>query len=101
MAVGGYVSSGLLLCVGSALHFGAVIRAPLLIAAVIAFLAGAVVHILDKLTRLRATLVAKINDSIGDVYDEGERAGVRHEQLAAATAAGTPQLAAVHDLSPR
>lgn len=98
-ALGGYIAAGALLCFGSLQEFGESTRGPLMFAAVIAFLAGGVIHILDKIGLHNEEVLAKIDDSVGDVYDEGERAGVRHEMLAAAAA--DTQLAIVHDLSPR
>lgn len=76
--------------------------------AIVAFLAGAVIHILGeinqrsealqkKIDRHNAAVQKKIDDSVGKVYETGERAGVRHERLAA----GSPKLSVVHDLSPR
>lgn len=102
-ALGGYVVSGGLLAVDCMVQSGDFGRI-----AIIAFLAGAVVHILDeislrgdalqeKIDRHNEAMLGKIDDSVGDVYDTGKQAGVRHERLAA----GSPQLSVVHDLSPR
>lgn len=102
-ALGGYVVSGGLLAVDCMVPSGDFGRI-----AIVAFLAGAVVHILDeislrgdalqeKIDRHNEAMLGKIDDSVGDVYDTGKQAGVRHERLAA----GSPQLSVVHDLSPR
>jgi hypothetical protein len=102
-ALGGYVVSVGLLAVDCRVSSGDFGRI-----AIVAFLVGAVIHILDeisqrsdalqkKIDRHNAAVQKKIDDSVGDVYETGERAGVRHERLAAAT----PQLSVVHDLSPR
>jgi hypothetical protein len=58
-----------------------------MISAIIVFLAGAVVHILDK-----------IDHSVRNVYDAGGRA---ERRKAALQAIPTPESAAVHQLVPR
>lgn len=98
-ALGGYVLTGPILWLGSAQDVSSALRGPALIVAVIAFLAGAVIHILDRIERHDRAMITKINDSVGDVYDAGKRSKVRHDALAAE--AGAPRLTVVHDLSPR
>lgn len=77
--------SGLLLCIGGAQEFGTQWRLPLMTTAVIAFLAGAVVQVLNKIdTKIdehNHEMLKKIEDSVGDVWESGERAGVRHQIL--------------------
>jgi hypothetical protein len=96
-ALVGYVSAGPILYLGGALDLSSTLRGPVMFIAIIAFLTGAVVHILDKIGRLKEAVTEKIDDSVGGVYDAGERAGVRHEVLAAES----QPLAVVRDLSPR
>lgn len=98
-ALGGYILSGGLLCIGGVQDLGGSWRGPLMFAAIIAFLAGAVIHIVDKIDRHDAAMTTKIDDSVGDVYDAGERAGHRH--LALEVEAPGAALAVVHDLGPR
>lgn len=97
-ALGGYVLSGPILFMAGVLDLSSAMRAPLLIAAVIAFLVGAVAHILDKIDRHDRAMVRKIDDSVGDVYDAGGKAKERQMNLAAAN---DRQLAVVRDLGPR
>lgn len=107
-ALGGYILSGGLLFGGAAQEFGMTLRAPMLISAIIAFLAGAVVHTFDKIDQHSAAMLDRINvhnsemlgkidASVGGVWEAGERAGERQAQLKAQV----PKLAVVHDLSPR
>ena len=96
-ALGGYVVSGGLLFGGAAQGIGTPLRVPLMVMAIIAFLAGAVVHTFDKIDQHNTAMLGKIDESVGGVWDAGERAGKRHAALADAA----PTLAVVHDLSPR
>lgn len=96
-AVGAYISWGPILCIGSVQDLGSTVRGPLMFIAVIVFLVGAVVHILDAIDRHDRAVIEKIDDSVGDVYEAGAKAKQRQMDLAAAE----PQLAVVHDLSPR
>lgn len=105
-ALGGYVASGPVLWIGSALDLSSQLRGPVMIGAVIVFLVGAVIHILDQLCKIKeqirrhdSAMITKINDSVGDVYNAGKRSKARHDALEAE--ADTPRLAVVHDLSPR
>lgn len=98
-ALGGYVASGPVLWIGSALDLSSTFRGPVMIGSVIVFLMGAVIHIIDRIDRHDRAMIVKINDSVGDVYDAGKRSKARHEALEAE--AGSPHLAVVHDLSPR
>jgi hypothetical protein len=92
------VLSGPILWLASAQDVSSALRAPALIVAVIAFIGGAVIHILDKIDRHNTAMVRKIDDSVGDVWDAGERAGERHQAL---DAVDDKPLAVVRDLSPR
>lgn len=94
-ALGGYVLSVCLLAVGGAQPWGTALRAPLMLVGVVVFLAGAVAHILDKQDRMNDALAEKIDHSVGDVWDAGERAGVRHAALE------VPALSVVPDVVPR
>jgi hypothetical protein len=67
-----------------------------MIAAIIAFMAGAVFHILDRIEQHNAAMLGKIDDSVGDVYDAGARAKARQMELATRTA----PLASVSRLAP-
>lgn len=96
-ALSGYVLSGPILLMAGVLDLSSAMRAPLLIAAVIAFIGGAVVHILDKIDRHNTEMLTKIDDSVGDVYDAGAEANERHRNLVDPDA----RLAVVRDLSPR
>lgn len=87
-AVGGYVLSGTLLCAGGMRDVDSLLRGPMMIAAVIVFLAGATAHILDR-----------INISVRNVWNTAERAGDRRRALEATTP--PPESAAVHQLVPR
>lgn len=91
-ALGGYIASGVLLCAGSLQQIESWLRGPTMICAVLAFLAGALVHVFDKIDR-------KIDESVGPVWDAGEQAGKRHAYLEAE--APTTELAIVHDMAPR
>lgn len=99
LALGGYVSSGPILFIGGVQDLDSTLRGPVMFGGLIVFLVGAVVHILDKIDRHNDEMLDKIEHSVGDVWDAGERAGVRHEVLAAES----PPLAVVRDLnlSPR
>jgi hypothetical protein len=91
-ALGGYVSSGVLLCVDLLVPLGDFGRI-----AIVAFLAGAVIHILDKIGRHSAALLEKINDSVGDVWEAGGRARERRLEFEASQ----PPPENVHRLVPR
>lgn len=64
---------------------------------VAALLTGGWIHLHDKANRNKAEMLQKIDQSVGNVWDAGERAGRRHAELEAAE----PTLAAVHDLPRR
>lgn len=97
--------SGPILWLAGVQDVSSAMRGPALIVAVIAFLAGAVVHILDQICKLReqirqhdAAMITKINESVGDVYDAGKKSKERHQALDATSGVA---LAVVRDLSPR
>lgn len=89
--------SGPILWLAGVLDVSSALRGPALILAVIAFLVGAVVHILDRIDQHDAAMNTKIDDSVGDVYDAGAQANERHRNLVDPDA----KLAVVRDLSPR
>lgn len=71
-AASGYALSGILLVSGCLRPYGTEWRIPLMFAAVIALLAGATAHILDKLERC-----------VGRVWDAGGRAERRRAEAEA------------------
>lgn len=100
-ALGGYVLSGPILLLGSTRELSSMLRGPVMFIAVIAFLVGAVIHILDRIDNRigehNAAMITKINDSVGNVYDAGVQSKDRHRNLVDPDA----KLAVVRDLSPR
>lgn len=87
-ALTGYALSGILLVYGGLQPYGTDWRGPLMFASVLAFLAGALVQILDKLERC-----------VGRVWDAGGRARQRQMDVEAEVQRG--QLAVVRTLAPR
>jgi hypothetical protein len=58
---------------------------------------GGILQVLGRIKRNKAELMDKIDQSVGKVWDAGERAGERRKGLEVES----PTLAAVHDLVPR
>lgn len=98
-ALGGYVLTGPILWLAGAQDVSSALRAPALIIAVIAFLAGAVIHILDRIDQHDAAMNTKIDESVGDVWDAGAESERQHQALTVDEV--VPPLAVVRDLSPR
>lgn len=92
-ALVGYASSGLLLAIDWKMPFGDYGRI-----AIVAFIAGAVAHILDRIDQKTEVVEEKIDDSVGPVWDAGEKSGRRNQRLEASRPV---TLAAVRELGRR